>query len=136
MLRRLPEDYELKIPGDRAKFVSDMKAQKIFIIDASTIGNLKSGNALNAAPILILKLDGKRLLPLFIQSSRYDDPYVFTPDDSKYTWKLGQRIFEGINSMEQTISEHLLQSHLVVEVFAVAAYKALPYNHPIYKARP
>lgn len=82
---------------------------------------------------MVLRLDGNVLTPVSIQTSNLYDSYLFTPGDSIYTWKLGKRLFEGANSMLQSYSDHLLQSHLVIEVFATVTYKTLPYNHPLYK---
>ena len=139
LLRRLPEEYELKIPGGRSgrqDFLRDMRDQKLFIVDATAVGKLPSGFARNYAPLLILKLERRnKLVPLFIQSHIKENSFVVTPDDGKYEWKLAKRMFEGFNSMEQTVGEHLLESHLVLEVFAVAAYKSFSYNHPVYKTK-
>jgi len=110
----------------------DISNKKIFIIDCSVLSKLTNWEP-GYAPTLILKLENRRLRPMFIQTYPDSTGYVFTPEDREYEWKLAKRLFEGMNSMVQTLSEHLLQSHLVVEVFATAAYRTFSYNHPVYK---
>jgi len=127
-------DPELKFPASvRRTINNDIRQKKIFIVDASAVLDIPTFQ-LNYAPILVLKLVSKNnLQPVMIQTSRERDAVVFTPQDDFYQWKLAKRLFEGVNSMTQTVVEHLLQCHLVVEIFATAAYRSFSYNHPVYK---
>jgi len=72
----------------------------LFYVDASAFGELADYGG--TAPILVLKLTYGRMRPLFIQTSRDPDSYVFTPHD-RFLWKLGMRVFEGANQLLQII---------------------------------
>ena len=126
------EKLQEEVPKYTNRYVRQKLTRgQLFYVDASAFGELK--NYGGEAPILVLELSGNQLKPLFIQTSPQPDSYIFTPQMDKWTWKLGMRIFEGANSIVQTVTEHLFESHFIPEVFATAAYKSLPYNHPIYK---
>jgi len=116
-----------------------IKQGKIFIIDTSLLGKVDRYPR-NYAPILLLEETDYSprynefgyLRPISIQTKKGEDAYIVTPSD-EHLWKLAKRMFEGSNSVLQSFSDHLLKCHLVMEVFAVATYKSLPLNHPIYR---
>jgi len=103
----------------------DIAEKRLFVVDASALGQINCQNC-DYAPILILRMDSSNnLLPVSIQTSREKDALIFTPEDkvNGFEWEFAKRIFEGVNSLEQTLINHLLTSHLAVEVVAFAAYK-------------
>eukprot|EP00038_Savillea_parva_P002296 m.112944 g.112944 ORF g.112944 m.112944 type:complete len:1353 (-) comp10791_c0_seq1:100-4158(-) len=88
------------------------------------------------SPILLLRRDGHRLLPMVIQLTRYADNPArnrqFYPDDSK-TWLFAKMIVANADAIHHEMSTHLALTHLVMEPIVIGFHRQLKASHPIFK---
>ncbi len=87
------------------------------------------------APMALFWLNNQRqLMPLAIQlgQSPATAPYIFTPNDPKWTWLLARTHMQAADASYHEIAAHLTRTHLVMETFWVAAARTLPAEHPLH----
>ncbi len=87
------------------------------------------------APVVLLWVDDLgRLMPLAIQlhQDKKLGP-VFLPTDDGWLWLLARTYVQSADTCLHEVVAHLLNTHLVVEPFWVAAARTLPAMHPIFQ---
>uniref|UniRef100_A0A7N9AW46 Arachidonate 5-lipoxygenase a n=1 Tax=Mastacembelus armatus TaxID=205130 RepID=A0A7N9AW46_9TELE len=120
----------------------EIEAGNIFIADYEMLDGI-SPNSTDpctlqylAAPICLLyKNDQNKILPIAIQLAQTpgEDNPIFLPTDSQYDWLLAKIWVRSSDfHFHQTVT-HLLRTHLITEVFAIAMFRQLPAVHPVYK---
>ncbi|XP_054565604.1 polyunsaturated fatty acid lipoxygenase ALOX12-like isoform X1 [Eptesicus fuscus] len=91
-----------------------------------------------AAPLVMLKMEPSgKLLPMVIQiqppSPSCPSPPLFLPSDPPLAWLLAKMWVRSSDSQLHELQYHLMSTHLVGEVIAVATMRCLPGLHPVFK---
>ncbi|XP_054877421.1 hydroperoxide isomerase ALOXE3-like [Poeciliopsis prolifica] len=119
----------------------EMKEGNIFLCDQKIMDGIptreKDGNPLYVAAGLCLfyKNPEGKLLPIAIQL--YQQPSeqnpIFLPSDLDTDWLLAKLFFRSSDLLQHQTLYHLMHTHYLAEVFAVATFRCLPTIHPLYK---
>uniref|UniRef100_A0A8C2C537 Arachidonate 5-lipoxygenase n=1 Tax=Cyprinus carpio TaxID=7962 RepID=A0A8C2C537_CYPCA len=123
----------------------ELKAGNIYIADYAIMEGVQA-NATDpdtkqylAAPFCLLyKNSQNEILPIAIQLSRQTTVgvgnTVFLPSDNQYDWMLAKMWVKYADFNVHQLVTHLLRTHLISEVFAIAMYRQLAAVHPVFKA--
>lgn len=120
----------------------EIELGNIFIVDYKLLDGISANKTdpctiqYIAAPICLLykNLENK-IMPIAIQLNQTPGPEnpIFLPSDAEHDWLLAKIWVRSSDfHVHQTVS-HLLRSHLLTEVFAIAMYRQLPAVHPVFK---
>ncbi|XP_054565474.1 polyunsaturated fatty acid lipoxygenase ALOX12-like [Eptesicus fuscus] len=91
-----------------------------------------------AAPLVMLKMEPSgKLLPMAIQiqppNPSYPIPPIFLPSDPPLTWLLAKTWVRSSDFQLLMFQYHVMNTHLLTEVIAVATMRCLPGLHPVFK---
>ncbi|XP_068111325.1 polyunsaturated fatty acid 5-lipoxygenase-like [Hyperolius riggenbachi] len=120
----------------------EMKRGNIFIVDYELLDGIPANKTdpcttqYIAAPLCLLYRNiENNIVPLAIQLNQKPGPDnpIFLPSDAPYDWLLAKMWVRSSDfQFHQTVT-HLMRTHLLTEVFAIAMYRQLPAVHPLFK---
>ncbi|KAK5852920.1 hypothetical protein PBY51_006753 [Eleginops maclovinus] len=76
-----------------------------------------------------------KLMPIAIQLNQQPSEKnpIFLPSDPETDWLLAKMFIKNADCMDHESVHHLVRTHFLAEVFAVAALRRFPAIHPFYK---
>ena len=89
-----------------------------------------------AVPLCLLYNDSQGTLrPIAIQLGQEPGPRfpIWTPNDGESAWLLAKIWFRSADYQVHQMRAHLAYTHLLVEPIAVATFRCLPPQHPVFK---
>ncbi|XP_073349147.1 polyunsaturated fatty acid lipoxygenase ALOX15B-like isoform X1 [Pagrus major] len=124
-----------------SSLTAEMKKGNIFITNYKIMDGLPTrvidGKlAVLTAPLCLLYLNPeKKLQPIAIQLGQQPSEQnpIFLPSDLKTDWLLAKIFVKHTDTLHVELLTHLLNPHLLVEVFAMATLRNLPMIHPLHK---
>lgn len=115
----------------------EIKAGHVYIVDYKELEGIPSKESTYSAQPLGLFYVNKSgdLVPIAIQLFQQPSATnpMWTPSDSQYDWLLAKMWLRNADNLIQQVNTHLLETHLVMEAFAVAAWRQLPSLHPVFQ---
>ncbi|XP_044025317.1 hydroperoxide isomerase ALOXE3-like [Siniperca chuatsi] len=76
-----------------------------------------------------------KLMPIAIQLHQQPSEQnpIFLPSDPETDWLLAKMFIKNADSMDHQAVHHLLNTHFLTEVYAVATLRSFPVIHPLHK---
>ncbi|KAM4522903.1 hydroperoxide isomerase ALOXE3-like isoform 2-T5 [Odontesthes bonariensis] len=127
---------------DGSTLKTEMEKGNIFLCDQKIMEGIpawtKDGNSVHmtAGLCLFYMNPESKLMPIAIQL--YQQPSeqnpIFLPSDPETDWLLAKLYVRSSDFLEYEAVHHLMNTHYLAEVFAVATLRCLPVIHPLYKS--
>ncbi|XP_062334822.1 polyunsaturated fatty acid lipoxygenase ALOX8-like isoform X1 [Osmerus eperlanus] len=144
---KLPDNFPVTDDMVKASFqgqltlTEEIQNGNIYLADYARLNGIPANMINNkqqymAAPLVLLyKTADDKLMPIAIQLKQKpgEDNPIFFPTDSKYDWLMAKIFVRSADFVEHELTTHLLRTHLLSEVFAMATLRNLPPIHPLYK---
>ncbi|TMS04843.1 Arachidonate 5-lipoxygenase [Larimichthys crocea] len=120
----------------------EIQAGNIYIVDYEVLDGITPNSTdpctlqyVEAPICLLYKTAKNKIMPIAIQLGQTpgEDNPIFLPTDGQYDWLLAKIWVRSADFQHHQTITHLLKTHLMTEVFAVAMYRQLPAVHPVYK---
>ncbi|XP_059906078.1 hydroperoxide isomerase ALOXE3-like isoform X1 [Gadus macrocephalus] len=119
----------------------EMEKGNMFLCDYKTLDGIPcrdyNGEKLTVAAglCLLYKNPKDELRPIAIQLQQQpsEENPIFLPSDGETDWLLAKLFIKNSDSIQHQSVHHLLNTHLVVQGFALATLRNLPSIHPLYK---
>uniref|UniRef100_A0A8C5BSM5 Hydroperoxide isomerase ALOXE3-like n=1 Tax=Gadus morhua TaxID=8049 RepID=A0A8C5BSM5_GADMO len=119
----------------------EMEKGNVFLCDYKTLDGIPcrdyNGKKLTVAAglCLLYKNPKDELRPIAIQLQQQpsEENPIFLPSDGETDWLLAKLFIKNSDSIQHQSVHHLLNTHLVVQGFALATLRNLPSIHPLYK---
>ncbi|XP_019715428.1 arachidonate 5-lipoxygenase-like isoform X2 [Hippocampus comes] len=121
----------------------EIKAGNIYMVDYEVLDGIKANDTdpktpqyMTAAICLLYKNTQNEILPIAIQLGQIpgEDNPIFLPTDSEDDWLLAKMWVRSTDFQHHQTVTHLLRTHLISEMFAIAMFRQLPAVHPVFKA--
>ncbi|XP_057570141.1 polyunsaturated fatty acid lipoxygenase ALOX15B isoform X2 [Hippopotamus amphibius kiboko] len=128
--------------GPGTSLQAELERGSLFLVDHGILSGIHTKvingrSQFSAAPVTLLyqRPGCGPLLPIAIQLSQTPGPDspIFLPSDDKWDWLLAKTWVRNAEFSVHEALTHLLQVHLVTEVFALATLRQLPHCHPLFK---
>ncbi|XP_036197236.1 polyunsaturated fatty acid lipoxygenase ALOX12-like isoform X2 [Myotis myotis] len=148
LLRRstsLPSRLVLPLGMEELRAQLEIELQKgslfeadFILLDGIPANVIREEQQYLAAPLVMLKMEPSgKLLPMVIQiqppNPSSPTPSLFLPSDPPLAWLLAKSWVRSSDFQLHELQYHLLNTHLVAEVIAVATMRCLPGLHPVFK---
>uniref|UniRef100_A0A8C2ZSV3 Si:dkey-17e16.9 n=1 Tax=Cyclopterus lumpus TaxID=8103 RepID=A0A8C2ZSV3_CYCLU len=119
----------------------EVKKGNIFLSDHKKMDGIPprayNGEPLHVtAGLCLLYLNPEnKLMPIAIQLHQQPSEQnpIFLPSDSETDWLLAKMFIRNADSMDHQAVQHLMKTHLLTEVYNVAALRSFSVIHPLYK---
>ncbi|KAK9531514.1 hypothetical protein VZT92_010935 [Zoarces viviparus] len=119
----------------------ELKKGNIFLSDQKMMDGIRprvyNGEPLHVTPGLCLLYVNpeNKLMPIAIQLHQQPAELnpIFLPSDPETDWLLAKMFIRNADCMDHQAAEHLLKTHYMAEVYAVATLRSFSAIHPLYK---
>ncbi|XP_060112479.1 polyunsaturated fatty acid lipoxygenase ALOX15B-like [Heteronotia binoei] len=124
--------------GRGTTLAEELTKGNIYIADYQILDGITNNKPQQyiAAPLCLLHLTPEEeLMPLAIQLSQTPGPEtpIFLPSDSEWDWILAKTWVRNSHFHVHQAVAHLLRTHLLAEVIALATLRHFPICHPLFK---
>ncbi|RVE68846.1 hypothetical protein OJAV_G00095820 [Oryzias javanicus] len=138
---KFPVPLDMILSKSRLTLRSEMKRGNIFLCDYNILDGVETRTIngrkqfLTAPLVLLHKNEYNQMMPIAIQLKQKPGKYnpIFFPTDSEYDWLLAKTYVRSAEFNLHELNFHLLRTHLLAEVYAIALQRNIPRVHPVYK---